>query len=154
VLQMTLAMGYGSETQGGGTAGMIFLVVWLVVCLVILAGVWKVFAKAGQPGWGVLVPIYNAYLITRIAQRPAWWLILMFVPIVNILAAVVLSMDIAKHFGKGPGFGVGLAFLGPIFYPILGFGGAQYSGHDSHAMHDMHDMNAPMAGDGDQQAAA
>lgn len=148
MLQMTLAMAYGSEAQGG-TAGMIFMAVWLVVCLAVLAGVWKVFTKAGQPGWGVLVPIYNAYLITRIAQRPAWWLILMFVPIVNILAAVVLSMDIAKHFGKGPGFGVGLAFLGPIFYPILGFGGAQYGGgHDSHAM--SHDMNAPR----DQQQAA
>ena len=150
MLQMTLAMAYGSEAQGG-TAGMIFMAVWLVVCLAVLAGVWKVFTKAGQPGWGVLVPIYNAYLITRIAQRPAWWLILMFVPIVNILAAVVLSMDIAKHFGKGPGFGVGLAFLGPIFYPILGFGGAEYDGeHDSHDM--MHDMHASMADD-QQQAA-
>ncbi len=147
-----LAMGYGSETQGG-TAGMVFMVVWLAVCLAVVAGVWKVFVKAGQPGWGVLVPIYNAYLITRIAQRPAWWLILMFVPLLNVLAAVVLSLDIAKHFGKGPGFGVGLAFLGPIFYPILGFGGAEYDGgDDSHDM--MHDMHASMAEDGDQQQAA
>ena len=153
MLQMTLAMGYGSEAQGGGTAGMIFMAVWLIVCLTILAGVWKVFTKAGQPGWGVLVPIYNAYLMTKIAQRPAWWVILMFIPVVNILVHVVLSMDIAKHFGKGAGFGVGLAFLGFIFYPILGFGGAQYGGgHDSHAM--SHDMNAPTTGDGDQQQAA
>ncbi len=151
MLQLTLAMGYGSEAQGG-TTGMIFMAVWLVVCLTILAGIWKVFTKAGQPGWGVLVPIYNAYLMTKIAQRPAWWLILMFIPVVNIIAAVVLSMDIAKHFGKGNGFGVGLAFLGFIFYPILGFGSAQYDGHGSHAM--SHDMHAPMAGGGDQQEAA
>ncbi len=151
MLQLTLAMGYGSEAQGG-TTGMIFMAVWLVVCLAILAGIWKVFTKAGQPGWGVLVPLYNFYLLTKIAQRPAWWLILMFVPVVNLIVAVVLSMDIAKHFGKGAGFGVGLAFLGFIFYPILGFGGAQYDGHGSHDM--SHDMHAPMSGDGDHQQAA
>ncbi len=151
MLQLTLAMGYGGSETQGGTAGMIFMAVMLIVCLTVLAGVWKVFTKAGQPGWGVLVPIYNAYLMTRIAQRPAWWLILMFVPVVNIIAAVVLSMDIAKHFGKGVGFGVGLAFLGPIFYPILGFGCAQYDGgHDSHAM--SQDMGGSMTGD-QQQAA-
>ena len=97
MLQSILAMGYGSEAQGG-TTGMIFMAVWLVVCLTILAGVWKVFTKAGQPGWGVLVPIYNTYLMTKIAQRPAWWLILMFIPVVNIIVHVVLSMDIARHF--------------------------------------------------------
>ena len=149
MLQSILAMGYGSEAQGG-TTGMIFMAVWLVVCLTILAGVWKVFTKAGQPGWGVLVPIYNTYLMTKIAQRPAWWLILMFIPVVNIIVHVVLSMDIARHFGKGAGFGVGLACF--VFYPLIGFGGAQYDGHDSHAI--SHGMNAPMAGDGDQQQAA
>ncbi len=149
MLQLTLAMGYGSEAQGG-TTGMIFMAVWLVVCLTILAGIWKVFTKAGQPGWGALVPIYNTYLMTKIAQRPAWWLILMFIPVVNIIVHVVLSMDIARHFGKGAGFGVGLACF--VFYPIIGFGGAHYDGHDSHAM--SHDMHAPMSGDGDQQQAA
>ena len=147
MLQLTLAMGYGGSQTQGGAAGMIFTAVWLAVCLAIVAGVWKVFTKAGQPGWGVLVPIYNTYLMTKIAQRPAWWLILMFIPFVNVIVHVVMSMDIAKHFGKGAGFGVGLACF--IFYPILGFGGAQYGGgHDSHAM--SHDMNAPR----DQQQAA
>ena len=146
MLQSILAMGYGSEAQGG-TTGMIFMAVWLVVCLTILAGIWKVFTKAGQPGWGAIVPIYNTYLMTKIAQRPAWWLILMFIPVVNIIVHVVLSMDIARHFGKGAGFGVGLACF--VFYPIIGFGGAQYDGgHDSHAI--SHDMNAPT----DQQQAA
>ena len=148
MLQLTLAMGYGGSEAQGGAAGMIFMAIWLAVCLAVVAGIWKVFTKAGQPGWGVLVPIYNIYLMTKIAQRPAWWLILLFIPIVGIIVAVVMSMDIAKHFGKGAGFGVGLAFLGIIFYPILGFGSAQYGGHDSHAM--SHDMNAPT----DQQQAA
>ena len=150
MLQSTLAMGSGAE---GGTAGMIIMVVWLVVCLTVLAGIWKTFTKAGQPGWGVLVPIYNFYLMTKIAQRPAWWLILMFVPVVNLIVAVVLSMDIAKHFGKGSGFGVGLAFLGFVFYPILGFSSAQYDG--GHGSHDMpHHTPTHTTDDADQQQAA
>jgi len=150
MLHMTLATGYGAEAQGGA-GGMIFMAIWLIVCVTVIAGIWKVFAKAGQPGWGALVPFYNFYLMTKIAQRPAWWLILLFIPIVGLAVIVVMSMDIAKHFGKGAGFGVGLAFLGLIFYPILGFGSAQYGGgHDSHAM--SHDMNAP-TGDDQQQAA-
>ncbi len=148
MLQMTLATGYGAQAQGGA-GGMIFLAIWLIVCATFIAGAWKVFTKAGQPGWGVLVPIYNAYLMTKIAQRPAWWLILMLIPFVGLIVHVVMSIDIARHFGKGTGFGVGLACL--IFYPILGFGSAQYGdGHDSHGM--SHDMHAP-TGDDQQQAA-
>ncbi len=149
MLQWTLAMGSGSGAEGG-TAGMIVMGVWLVVCLIVLAGIWKTFSKAGQPGWGVLVPIYNVYLMTKIAQRPAWWLILMLIPVVNMIIAIVLSIDIAKHFGKGAGFGIGLAFLGFVFYPILGFGGAQYGG--GHGSHDM-SQHTPMGGPDQQQAA-
>jgi len=147
MLQLTLAMGYGGTEAQGGAAGMIFMAVWLAACLTVLAGIWKVFTKAGQPGWGAIVPIYNTYLMTKIAQRPAWWLILMFIPVVNVIVHVIMSMDIARHFGKGAGFGVGLACF--VFYPIIGFGGARYGdGHDSHAI--SHDMNAPT----DQQQAA
>lgn len=116
---------YGAES---GSAGMIPMLVMMAVMVTAIAGMWRVFSKAGQPGWGVLVPIYNVLLMCKIAQRPAWWLILFFVPVVNIVIAVIMSVDIARHFGKGTGFGVGLAFLGFIFYPILGFSGAQYDG--------------------------
>ncbi len=96
MLQLTLAMGYGgSEAQGGG-AGMIIMAVWLIVCLTFIAGAWKVFTKAGQPGWGVLVPIYNTYLMTKIAQRPAWWLILMLIPVVGIIVHIVMDMTIGR----------------------------------------------------------
>ncbi len=113
-------------TSSGGPMGTIVMLVWLAICLTVIAGIWRVFTKAGEPGWGVLIPIYNLYLLCRIAQRPGWWLILMFVPVVNLIVGIVLSIDIARHFGKGAGFGVGLAFLGPVFYPILGFGNAEY----------------------------
>ncbi len=113
-------------TSSGGPMGTIVMLVWLAICLTVIAGIWRVFTKAGEPGWGVLIPIYNFYLLCKIAQRPGWWLILMFVPVVNLIVGIVLSIDIARHFGKGAGFGVGLAFLGIVFYPILGFGSAEY----------------------------
>jgi hypothetical protein len=106
--------------------GAIFLLIWLAIVVVVIAGMWKVFTKAGQPGWGVLIPIYNCYLLTQIAGRPGWWVILMLIPIVNFVIAILLSLDIAKKFGKGAGFGIGLLLLGFIFYPILGFGDASY----------------------------
>lgn len=106
--------------------GAVILLVYLAIVLVVIAGMWKVFTKAGQPGWGVLIPIYNLYLLTQIAGRPGWWLILMLIPLVNFVIAIILSLDIAKNFGKGAGFGIGLALLGCIFYPILGFGDATY----------------------------
>ena len=114
------------QTTSDGSMGAIGMLVWLAICVTVIAGIWRVFTKAGEPGWGVLIPIYNFYLLCKIAQRPGWWLILMFIPIVNLAVAIVLSIDIARHFGKGAGFGVGLAFLGMVFYPILGFGNAEY----------------------------
>jgi hypothetical protein len=99
---------------------------WLAIIVFVVAGMWKTFAKAGQPGWACLVPIYNVYVMCLIARRPGWWTLLMFVPFVNIVIAILLAIDIAKNFGKSTGFGIGLALLGAIFYPILGFGDATY----------------------------
>jgi hypothetical protein len=63
----------------------------------------------------------------EIAHRPIWWLILLFIPFVNIVVGIIIPLDIAKAFGKGAGFGLGLVFFPMIFYPILGFGKSQYS---------------------------
>jgi hypothetical protein len=108
------------------SGGMLFPLVMLVLFIVVMAGFWKTFTKAGKPGWATLIPIYNLVVMLQIAGRPIWWLILMFIPIVNFFVTLVVSIDIAKNFGKGMGFGLGLAFLGPIFFPILGFGSAEY----------------------------
>lgn len=112
------------EDQGGG--GFIIFIVWLALVVVILAGVWKTFAKAGQPGWGAIIPIYNVIVLLQVAQRPLWWIILFFIPLVNLVVGIIVAIDVARNFGKGTGFGLGLAFLGFIFYPILGFGSARY----------------------------
>lgn len=101
----------------------------LALLALILAGIWKAFVKAGLPGWAGIVPIYNLYLLLLMAKRPLWWLaVLLLVPLVNIYFAVLLFIDIARLFGKSTGFGVGLALLGFVFWPILGFGDARYNG--------------------------
>ena len=107
--------------------------IWLALIVLIFAGFWKVFVKAGHPGWAAIVPIYNLYILTKIAGRPWWWMLLFLVPIVSLVIAIIISIDVAKAFGKGTGFGVGLALLSAIFYPILGFGDATYKGVPVHA---------------------
>ena len=89
---------------------------------------WRVFDKAGKPGWAAIVPIYNVIVMLEIAGRPIWWVALMFIPVVNIIVALVVAIDLAKAFGKSAVFGLGLFFLGIIFYPILAFGGDTYAG--------------------------
>lgn len=102
------------------------LVVYLIVAILSIAGLWAVFSKAGKPGWAAIIPIYNAFVLAEICGKSALWGILLFVPCVNVIAMLVLSFDLAKRFGKGAGFGLGIFFLGFIFIPILGFGSATY----------------------------
>jgi hypothetical protein len=100
----------------------------LLVALLLIVAMWKVFTKAGQPGWASIIPIYNLYIWCKIVGRPWWWILLMLIPLVNFIVCIILCIDLAKSFGKGVGFGIGLALLGIIFFPILGFGSAQYQG--------------------------
>ena len=82
--------------------------------------------SAGEPGWAAIIPIYNFIVLLKIAGKPVWWFILMLIPFVNFIVAIIAALAVAKNFGKGTGFGLGLAFLAPIFYPILAFGDARY----------------------------
>ncbi len=102
------------------------LIVYLAVILLVVAGFWKIFTKAGKPGWASIIPIYSTIVLLEIVGRPLWWLILLLVPIVNFVVAIILTIDLAKRFGKGGGFTAGLILLPVIFIPILGFGSAQY----------------------------
>jgi uncharacterized membrane protein YhaH (DUF805 family) len=117
------------ETSAGGTmGGMVGGVIGLVVAVLMIAAMWKVFSKAGRPGWAAIIPIVNTYFLCKVAGRPGWWVILMFIPFVNLIIWIIVCIDVARNFGKGTGFGIGLAFLGFIFYPILDFGSATYQG--------------------------
>ena len=123
--QFLLAQDTTDYTTSAGTSP-VPGIIGLLVALLMIVAMWKIFVKAGQPGWASIIPIYNLYVWCKIVGRPGWWIILMLIPFVNIIVGIVLCIDMAKSFGKGAGFGIGLAFLGIIFLPILGFGSAQY----------------------------
>jgi hypothetical protein len=114
------------ETLATGGSNIIILIVPLAIIIFILAAMWKVFTKAQKPGWAILIPFYNLYVLLKIAGKPGWWLILLFIPIVNIIISIIAAIGIASNFGKGVGFAIGLILLPFIFYPILGFGSAEY----------------------------
>src|SRR4029077_19495129 len=119
MLQTDQGGGGSAAGAGIGIGGMLF---GLIIALGYIIGMWMVFGKAGEPGWAAIIPIYNTIVLLKIAGRPLWWLILFFVPFVNVIIIILVSIDVARKFGKGAGFGIGLAILGFIFYPLLGFG--------------------------------
>ena len=100
------------------------------VAFAVLAGaaMWRIFTKAGEAGWKSFVPVWNLIVFVRIARRPRWWLLLFLVPVANVVIMFPIFIAVARAFGKGVGFGIGLVLLGPVFFPILAFGGAQYIG--------------------------
>ncbi len=104
-------------------------IISLAIVVLLIVSVWKVFTKAGKPGWASLIPFYNIHVLLQIIGRPWWWqLLIWFVPLVNIVIAIIMVIDLAKAFGRGVGFAVGLILLGVVFYPILAFSDAEYVG--------------------------
>ena len=104
------------------------LVVELGLFALFVVGAWRVFKKAGKPGWAALIPIYNVIVLLQITGKPIWWIVLYLIPFVNLVVDILVSLELARRFGKGLGLGLGLALLPFIFYPVLGFGDAQYLG--------------------------
>lgn len=100
----------------------------LAFTVVILVGMWKVYVKAGKPGWACIVPFYNSYCLFDMTFGNGWLFLLTFVPCVNFVMMILVYVKLAKAFGKGGGYAVGLIFLPVIFIPMLGFGDAQYLG--------------------------
>ncbi len=101
----------------------LFLFLMVVFAIIVQ---WKIYAKAGKPGWACLVPIYNIIVLLEIVKKPIWWIILLLIPIVNFVIIIILMLELAKAFGKSTAFGVGLIFFGIIFMAILAFGDAKY----------------------------
>ena len=109
-------------------AGIGFLLFMLAIIIFFIAVQWKIYTKAGKPGWACIIPIYNIIVLLEIVGRPIWWIILLLIPLVNLIIAIIVTIDLAKSFGKGVGYGIGLLLLGIIFYPMLAFGSATYQG--------------------------
>jgi len=106
----------------------VFIVIYLAIVALMIVSIWKVFAKAGKPGWAAIIPIYNVIVLLEIVGKPWWWLLLMLIPIVNIVILIVVYHRLSVVFGHGVGFTLGLIFLGIIFLPILAFGDSKYIG--------------------------
>ena len=123
------------ESSNGADAivGIVFLgffVVWLALVIFMIVASWKVFTKAGEAGWKSLIPIYNVFVLTKIAGLEWYWALLSFVPVFQLIPIFLIHQGVAKNFGFGNGFAFGLTFLAPIFYPILALGSAEYMGGD------------------------
>ena len=103
--------------------GLVLMLAWLVFILV--AG-WKMYAKAGQPGWVAIIPIINILGLLKIVHRPWWWILLMLIPFVGFVVGIILMIDLAKAFGHGVGMALLLVFLTAIGFLVLGFGSSAY----------------------------
>ena len=101
---------------------------WIGVAVLALVAYWRIFDKAGQPGWASLIPIYNLVKLLQITDRSGWWTLGFFVPFLNVFVFIRLVFDLSKAFGRGVGFGFGLLLLSPIFLPVLAFGSSRYAG--------------------------
>lgn len=118
--------------QNGGSGsvlGIVSAVIAIAITLVVLAGIWKTFQKAGQPGWAAIIPIYNLYVMLKIGRNAWWWvLVILFVPIVNLYGLYKMYRGVSNAFGLGIGTTLGLWFLPFIFWPLLGFGNYRHQG--------------------------
>lgn len=109
--------------------GMLVMIIFIsVVVILMAAGMWRIFEKAGEPGWACLVPIYNLYVYCKIIGKPWYWMFLMCLPYIGTIWQIWSHNMLSKSFGKENGFTVGLVIVPFIFYPILGFSDTQYLG--------------------------
>ena len=108
-----------------GTGVIIF---YLVIFLLLIVSMWKIFTKAGKPGWASIVPIYNLIVFLEIVGKPTWWIILLLIPVVNLVIAIILVHRLSLAFGHGIGMTLLLLFVGIIGYPVIAFGSSKYVG--------------------------
>lgn len=118
------------------------IITYILVVLILVIAQWRIFEKAGQPGWACIIPIYSTLVLLRIIGKPTWWLLMMLIPFVNIVYAIWSVNLLSKSFGKSEGYTVGMIFLPFIFYPMLGFGSAEYQGAQSSEAKRERDMNS------------
>ena len=120
-----------NEYESSGIAagiGLVGGIIYLAIIVLLIVGMWKVFEKAGKPGWAAIIPIYNLIILLEIVGKPMIWILWLIIPCVNIVFAIWLYNLVSKSFGKSEGFTVGLVIFPYIFCPILGFGDAKYLG--------------------------
>jgi hypothetical protein len=110
----------------------VYVLLWscvtLLLSIAVIAGMWMIFEKAGEAGWKSIIPFFNIYVLQEVVGRPGWWVLLYFIPVVNLLVWFINMIDLAKSFDRGIAFAVGLMLVPIVFYPLLGFSDMQYYG--------------------------
>jgi hypothetical protein len=119
---------YDNAPSGMAAVGTGIMIFYLVILVVLIASLWKIFTKAGKPGWAAIIPIYNIIVLLEIVGKPAWWIILLLIPLVNIVIAIIVVHRLSLSFGQGVGMTILLLLLGIVGYPVLAFGSAKYVG--------------------------
>lgn len=112
--------------QDNATFGIVFMIIILAILALMAVSFWKIFEKAGKPGWAAIIPIYNLVVLCEIVKKPAWWAILMLIPYIGMIWSIWATNLLVKKFGKDEGFTVGCVLLPFVFYPILAFGDAKF----------------------------
>ena len=132
-VRMTIT--YSANNQGGAefqrklaTVAKVKLTALVVMFFVTIVSYWRLFTKAGKPGWAIVVPIYNLIVLLQVSGKPTWWILLNLIPFVNIVVSLIVILGFAENFGKGKAFGLGLFFLPFIFGPVLAFGNDEFMG--------------------------
>lgn len=108
-----------------GAGYIIFSLAFAVFMVVVM---WKVFEKAGYPGIGAIIPIYNVYVEVKMAGFSGIAMLWFLVPFANIIFGIMLIFRIAERFGKSGLFALGMLIFSPIFWAILAFDDSTYQG--------------------------
>ena len=121
---------YGSEVAGAIFGGVMIFWIFIVLAVLVFGIIvtWRIFEKAGQPGWAAIIPFYNAYILYKITWGNGWWFLMLFIPIVNVVFSIITMIKLSRAFGKSDGFAVGLIFLSIIFMAIIAFDKDRYLG--------------------------
>jgi len=96
-----------------GTQWIIFI---LIIQVIHFLGTWKLYVKAGRKAWEAAIPVYNAIVLMQIINRPKWWVVLLFIPIINLLMFPVVWVETIRSFGKNKLLDTWLVILTLGFY--------------------------------------
>ena len=119
VLLLFTGTAFARQASGAEAAlvAMPMVIFSIIVGLFMIICQWKIFEKAGKPGWAAIVPIYNVIVLLQVAGKPEWWIILFLVPVANVIIAIITVIALAEKFGQETGFAIGMLLLPIIFYP-------------------------------------
>lgn len=132
-----------AAAAGAASFLLVFWLIWLVATVVMVVALWKLFTKAGKPGWAAIVPIYNVAVMLEISGRPVWWLVLFLVPIFGTWIGIVMMLDFVRSYGKSMGFGVVSVFFPYVTLPIMAFDKSKYVGPAAKGLADTNFLPAP-----------